>query len=382
MADLKKIAAVILALALCLSSSGCGRDPFAPGSVKEGPAYEVTGIAPDTAAVYADKNEIPYDLYLYWLFRSARYVERFLAQNGLEMDWEQEISSGMNALSYVKVDALNSVRYFAVIENLAKENGVSLSEADRELLAAQKEEYVRKLGSEAEYLRQIELLGLRPETYERINQTGRLYGGLYDAFLTEGSKLYVSDQEIASYAEAQGAVTADQILLLTMDMTTKERYPQDVIDEKIKLIEEIYDRLQKSDRPEELFQELADEYSEDIGRKSYPQGYTYMPGVMIPEFESAARQLKPGEISLITETVYGFHIIMRKELDVAAAAAGMRNTYFDALLAARVNSAEVELNPSLETLDVPAYYAAFSAAWNNSALSGTDTDMEQNQERK
>ena len=101
-----------------------------------------------------------------------------------------------------------------------------------------------------------------------------------------------------------------------------------------------------------------------------------MPGAMIKEFESAAEQLKPGEFSLITESVYGFHIIMRKELDTAAAAAGMRNTYFDAMLAARVNAVQIELSPMLEELDIPSYYAAFSKAWNSSPLASTMEDVQ------
>lgn len=371
---LKCGAVIVLAAGLLLSA--CQKDPYAPGHVKEGLVYEKTGIAPDTAAVLADGNEISFDLYLYWLCHSTRRIESYLKQNGMDLDWDYEISQSTSVLDYVRIDALNSVRYFAVIESMAKEYAVSLSDADKAALQEQKDAYIAKLGSEEEYLRQIALLGLRPEIYERINAAGRLYSDLYDLYVTEGSRLYASDEDVAAYAEAQGAVTADQILLLTMDMTTKERYSQDIIDAKIALIEDIYHRLCDSERPQELFQELADEYSEDIGRQNYPNGYTYMPGAMIKEFETAAEQLKPGEFSLITESVYGFHIIMRKELDVSAAAAGMRNTYFDALIAARVNAMTIEMNPQLEQLNIPAYYSAFSDAWESSALFNESIDSQ------
>ena len=64
----------------------------------------------------------------------------------------------------------------------------------------------------------------------------------------------------------------------------------------------------------ELFGRLADEYSEDPGRQTNPDGYIFTPGTMVQEFESATEALKYGEISGIVESDYGYHIILRKDL--------------------------------------------------------------------
>lgn len=51
-------------------------------------------------------------------------------------------------------------------------------------------------------------------------------------------------------------------------------------------------------------------YSEDPG--SAPNGGQYdgiRPGTMVPEFEKVAYSLKPGEISEVFETKFGFHFI-------------------------------------------------------------------------
>ena len=56
--------------------------------------------------------------------------------------------------------------------------------------------------------------------------------------------------------------------------------------------------------------ELAKQYSEDPG--SAKEGGLYKDiakGVMVPEFEKAAFSLKPGEISEVFETQYGFHFV-------------------------------------------------------------------------
>lgn len=55
---------------------------------------------------------------------------------------------------------------------------------------------------------------------------------------------------------------------------------------------------------------IAKLYSEDPG--SAPNGGQYdniVRGLMVPEFEKVAYSLKPGEISEVFETQYGFHFI-------------------------------------------------------------------------
>jgi len=55
---------------------------------------------------------------------------------------------------------------------------------------------------------------------------------------------------------------------------------------------------------------IAKLYSEDPG--SAPNGGQYkdvVKGMMVPEFEKVAFNLKPGEISEVFETQYGFHFI-------------------------------------------------------------------------
>ena len=51
--------------------------------------------------------------------------------------------------------------------------------------------------------------------------------------------------------------------------------------------------------------ELADEYSEDPGRESYPTGYTFTTGSMVQEFEDAAYALSEGEVSEVVESSLG-----------------------------------------------------------------------------
>jgi len=57
------------------------------------------------------------------------------------------------------------------------------------------------------------------------------------------------------------------------------------------------------------FSELAKEYSEDVSASSGGEVGWLTKGHLVPEFERAAFGLKPGELSDVVESRYGFHII-------------------------------------------------------------------------
>ena len=59
----------------------------------------------------------------------------------------------------------------------------------------------------------------------------------------------------------------------------------------------------------EDFAALVKEFSEDMGSKERGGEYVFPRGKMVPEFESVAFTLMPGQISEVVTSQFGYHII-------------------------------------------------------------------------
>lgn len=65
------------------------------------------------------------------------------------------------------------------------------------------------------------------------------------------------------------------------------------------------------------FVAMVKKHSGDPGSKDAGGEYFFPPPQMVPEFDKATRALKPGEISGLVQTPYGFHIILRETYEEA-----------------------------------------------------------------
>lgn len=381
---MKRILAAALSLALLCMLTACGgKKTPDEGTVKEGVCYELTGIAPDAAAMAVDGVEVPMDLYFYNLCYAASYLESYMNAYGMGFDWSMEIEDGMTMLDAVKEGALSNAKSFAVIEKLAQENNVILDEDALSRLKTQRKQTVDNFGGEEAFQTELDKLGLREESYDRMRRSDYLYDALAELAAAEGSSLYATDAQIVAFAAEQGWMTADHILLLTRDMSSHEELDDEIKAEKKALAEELKAKLDAytGDDLVGYFTELADEYSEDSGRALNPEGYTFGLGQMVEEFESTAAALGEGEVSEIVKSYYGYHIILRKPLNEEKAIEAMRGSYFDELVSRRIENAVVEMDPRVKEMDIAGVYDAFSArtradeeaaAENAPAENGTD----------
>lgn len=77
------------------------------------------------------------------------------------------------------------------------------------------------------------------------------------------------------------------------------------------------EQLRKTVTPEN-FAAVAKSKSQDGSAANGGALGVFPPGAMVPEFEKAVKSLKPGEVSGVVETQFGFHLIKRQSYDEVA----------------------------------------------------------------
>jgi peptidyl-prolyl cis-trans isomerase C len=142
----------------------------------------------------------------------------------------------------------------------------------------------------------------------------------YEKDLENSDKLVTDDSIQQYYAEHQNdyeEVRARHILISTSAPPQQQQDPSDSAkkppepkalskEEARAKAQSILDRIHKG----EDFAKLAQENSDDTGSKTQGGDVGYFTrGKMVPAFEQAAFSLKPGEVSGIVESPFGYHII-------------------------------------------------------------------------
>ena len=187
-------------------------------------------------------------------------------------------------------------------------NGISLSAEDLDELNRGYAETAAQFGGEDEFLRVLrdESGFYSRELFEYYVSTSflieKVFIGLYGQ---TGEKF--PDADVAELTAGDGLLTAKHILI---------QKPEGDGDPAAELseAEDILAQLEAYDGGEfdEFFDELMFAFSEDQGGlASYPEGYLFQNGDMVPEFYEGTVALDIGEISGIVETAYGYHIIYR-----------------------------------------------------------------------
>ena len=374
-----RILALLLALAMGAALAGCsngGSDPSPSASPSASAEPSADPSAEPSEEIVADLSQdvltfaagelagqddlltvngkaVPTDLMLYWLAFSCAYFESTYAAYGITV---ADYADG------IFTDATTMAAYYTLLQDKAAENGCPLTDAQLADITAQLEE-------ESGSLEQIKALwGLEDDDLEFLYSVNSLYSNLLDALVP-----VPTEEELNNYV-----YQARHILLLTVDMsgtpTVNDEgayvYPsldEETVAEKKALAEELLGKLKEADDLDAAFNELMNEYSEDSGLASNPDGYTTTVGKMVAPFEQAALSLKPGEISGIVESTYGYHIILRGEVeDLDSYAGEYRENRMDTIVSQWLEETDIQPSDAFKALDVNTFYrryAAWQEAW-------------------
>jgi peptidyl-prolyl cis-trans isomerase D len=154
---------------------------------------------------------------------------------------------------------------------------------------------------------QVQYVKLTPKMVE---DTIEIYKeDIKDYYNTNKAKYFIKKQYKASHI----LVKSDTQLPFGEDLSDEEKEKLlDEADEKTKIkAGEILKQIKEGAN----FEEMAKKHSADPGSGSKGGSLgQFSRGMMIPEFEAALDQLKPGELSGLVKTQFGFHIIRLDEV--------------------------------------------------------------------
>ena len=347
---MKRSLALCLTLAAALALTACGGDPQ-----EDGLFYQASGIRPEAVLLSVDGRDVDAQRYLYWLAYACDYVAGYY-DTGDGIQWADTVS-GQSLEDYVKDQALKNTALYATVENWAEDYGCALTDEDRDAMDREWAARVAQYGGEAAYLAVLAPMGLDRAEAEAISGDYYLYRHLYDLYCTEGSALAPAERDLETFAREQGYLTVDHIWIST---AAADPADTEAVDACRARAEEAFSKLNGSGDPANDFAVLAETYSDEPNRDQHPDGYTFTLGDgTLPEAcEEAVQSLEEGQFSGVVEAEDGFYLLLRKPVDLDAVAPD----YFDALLQAAADSAEISTTRALENLDVSSFYDALTEA--------------------
>lgn len=269
-------------------------------------------------------RDVTWREYFYWFYMQANQIDSMAITYGIDPDWSEMATEDMNLSQIVLENAAYMVRQLDAIELHAKENGIELTEEDMELIAQQIEsEKTLLLGEGADdeaFNAKLEELHMSREMYEKVISTNALIErGFEDIYGANGEK--ADEAAVIKYLEDNEYMSAHHILIMSIDPATGMKLEDAAIEESRAQAEALAEELKAIENDEERlarFNELKAELCDDTGKVAYPDGYTYTPGTMYPEFEAACLAQEAYQVSDVVETGVGFHVIMTLPLDADA----------------------------------------------------------------
>ncbi len=364
---IKRAVIVLCVLLLAAVPAGCkplGQGPGPSAQAGDDLTKQLAGIGRDTALVTVNGTKIPAEEYLFWLYQSVSYLDQSAKHSGQEgIDWSQTFS-GMSIADSCKNDALETVKFYAIVEQRAAEEGHPFNEEDAADLQSELDAMIEMMGGQEQYELWLSRNALSLQAFEHINQVSYAYQNLQDALYGEGSPGAPTAEDMDVYIRESDLLSSKHILLLTVDTNSYDfeagdytGLPEDEVAQKRRLADELLARLRASDDPISLFDSLMLEYSEDGGLATNPDGYVFTAGSMVPEFEATTRALEYGDISGVVHSSLGFHIILRQDPDTEALRQEWIAAQMNALLEELMANADVTLSDAYEDIDPRQYYA-------------------------
>lgn len=256
---------------------------------------------PSVASINGES--ISMDEYNYFLHTMQLSYEQGFSAQGADPDtsWEAE-KDGKTTYEIMKETAYDDMIDIYILAAEAEKAGITCTQEE---INQTKSQMMQSFSSESSFLKEFDM---NASGFNKVAKLMTLYAKYRDSLMGE-KEFEISDEDILNEYK-NTYMRAKHILFSTVD-DKQQPLSDEEIAEKKKLAEEVLAKAKGGSD----FDALMSEYSEDPGSQSNPDGYVFTEGQMVSEFEDAVKALKPGEISDIVESQFGYHIIKRLELN-------------------------------------------------------------------
>ncbi len=245
-----------------------------------------------------------------------------------EEDWNTKEIEGKKAIDLAKEKAFDTAVDNMLYIQVAKKLGITLTEDEQKILDNYKEMIIMNYGGEEQYNAFLEAQGITDEFIDMMCQSL----GYTDKLVEKISKeTPASDEDMKEFFKEHYR-RAKHVLIMTVDQATQLPLDDAKKAEAKKKADEILARAQSG----EDFDSLINEFNEDPGMASNPDGYVFTDGEMVQEFTDGVDSLEAGGITM-AETTYGYHIIKRYALDETP-------EYFDTAFESKRGNVEYAVN--------------------------------------
>lgn len=374
----KRILALLLVLAMGLSLSACSApaadpsdDPSADPSESVSPSGSDTieadlsvdiltfadaDLAKAEDVIVVNGETVPTSLFCYLLALSASYFESTYYYYGYTV---------ADYGSYIMSDACSMATYYTLMRQKAVELGCPLTDEQQSGISAALEK-----DNDADPGR-LDMYGLSNEDMFFIYALEFIQENLENALCPT-----VTEEDLNSYV-----YQVKHILVMTKD-ASGAALEGDALAKKTTLANDILAQLQACATQEELetlFDELMHQYSEDgrdeNGALYSPDGYTTVPGQMVKEFEEASLALEIGGLSGLVQSTYGYHIILRGEVENIDSYADDYKAYrLNAQAETWMSESDINVSDVLKDVDVGEFYERY-LVWQNAYVAQKSVDI-------
>lgn len=344
MKKLKNVVFLLLATIFIMSISACSSTDKTSG----GGLYEKVGLKAKDVVMTINGEDVTAEEFFYVALERNELLEQYF---GKIEDWDEPFADGETTYRKLLSDSiLSRLSYIHSVESFAEEYGIELNENDENAIASAKDYIVANyFGTKDNYdavLKNTYFISDDIFTYTNIT-VDYLYNKISSTLYDNGYLNYPDENTIKEYIDENGYMKAAHILIKTVD-DDMEPLDEEIVEQKKKLVYDLYERINDG----EDFFTLLEQYGEDPGMKSNPTGYTFNPNSsFVSEFIDGTAALNIGEYGIV-ESMYGYHILYRVEVDLDDMAQEICDEEFQNLVSARISQAESVFLKNYDKIDL------------------------------